>query len=613
MTAVARWAALAVVLLIAAALRLWDLGGEGYGTEYYAAGVRSMLTSWRLLLFNAFDPAGFISLDKPPLAFWVQATSAFVLGFSGFSIALPQAVEGLIAVALVWWITRRRAGDAAGIAAAAVLAISPVSVAIDRSNNTDTCLTLVLLCAAWAALRALETHRARWQFAAFALLGLGFNVKMLAALIAAPAFAALFWFGSRQSYRYRFGVLAGAGTVLSVIALAWPLLYDLTPPDRRPFVDSSRDNSMLELVVVHNGIERFILPARQTATIGEPAPDQANRLYDAVPTGPLRLADRHLAQQVLWLLPLALFGALIACRTAERTRWLAVVAVAWAVSYAVVYSFAGGIFHAYYLTVLAPPLAILTGLGVAALRDREYPRWRKAALLAAAGAWQVYLIAPWDGGTFRSLLTGAALIVIACAAFLRLLRAAPANGVLTAGFVALCIAPGVMALGPVIRPGNAMLPSAGMERFTRDGDPQLLRRTMAQPVLSADPRLLAYLLANQGQERFVAVTPDVRLAAPVIARTGLPVMAVGGFFGTSRIVTPHALDAMVRDGGIRFALFLLPRGHTQFPEAYTRQQRFRRWALRHGTPVDPVLWRSDRPESARLVLVDFQRPAETAR
>ena len=603
-----RWAILATILAVAVGLRLWDLGAEGYGTEYYAAGVRSMLTSWRLLLFNAFDPAGFISLDKPPLAFWLQAASACVLGFSGFSIALPQAIEGLIAVALVWWITRRRAGEAAGLAAAAVLAISPVSVAIDRSNNTDTCLTLVLLCAAWAALRALETHRARWQLAAFALLGLGFNVKMMAALIAAPAFAALFWFGSRQSYRYRFGVLAGAGTVLTIIALAWPLLYDLTPPDRRPFVDSSRDNSMLELVVVHNGIERFIPPARQTGAAAEPAPDQANRLYDAVPTGPLRLADRHLAQQVLWLLPLALFGAVMACRTAGRRRGLAAVAVAWAGSYAAVYSFAGGIFHAYYLAVLAPPLAILTGLGFVALRDSARRPWHAAALFAAASAWQVYLIVPWDGGAFRLILAGIALLGV-----MPLLRPAPANTGLAAAFVALCVAPGVMALGPVIRPGNAMLPSAGVEHFTRDGDPQLLRRTTAQPVLSADPRLLAYLLANRGEERFVAVTPDVRLAAPVIARTGLPVMAVGGFLGTSRIVTPEALDAMARDGGIRFALFLLPRGQALFPDAYARQQRFRRWAMRHGTPVDPALWRSDRPESARLMLVDLRRPAETVR
>ena len=37
--------ALAAVLLIAASLRLWRLDQNGFGTEYYTAGVRSMSSS----------------------------------------------------------------------------------------------------------------------------------------------------------------------------------------------------------------------------------------------------------------------------------------------------------------------------------------------------------------------------------------------------------------------------------------------------------------------------------------------------------------------------------------------------------------------------------------
>ena len=75
-------AALAAVLLVAAVLRLWRLEDNGFGTAYYAAGVRSMLQGAWLFFYNAFDPAGFISLDKPPVAFWIQTAFARRAGLS---------------------------------------------------------------------------------------------------------------------------------------------------------------------------------------------------------------------------------------------------------------------------------------------------------------------------------------------------------------------------------------------------------------------------------------------------------------------------------------------------------------------------------------------------
>jgi len=141
---------LAGILAIALALRLWRLGDTGFITPYYLAGVRSMMLSWHNFFFNAFDPAGFVSLDKPPVAFWIQAASARLLGFDGLSLLLPQAIEGTLAVALLCHLVRRRFGWGAGLAAGLFLALTPISVAVDRSTNTESCLVLVLLLAAWA-------------------------------------------------------------------------------------------------------------------------------------------------------------------------------------------------------------------------------------------------------------------------------------------------------------------------------------------------------------------------------------------------------------------------------------------------------------------------------
>ena len=98
------------MLLIAAVLRLWRLENNGFGTAYYAAGVRSMLQGAWLFFYNSFDPAGFISLDKPPLAFWIQTAFAAVLGYSGWTIHLPQALAGIASVALLYRLVRRPFG-----------------------------------------------------------------------------------------------------------------------------------------------------------------------------------------------------------------------------------------------------------------------------------------------------------------------------------------------------------------------------------------------------------------------------------------------------------------------------------------------------------------------
>jgi 4-amino-4-deoxy-L-arabinose transferase-like glycosyltransferase len=78
-----------MILALAAGLNFWGLNSIGYPNSYYAAAVKSMIQSWHNFFFVAFDPGGFVTIDKPPLGFWFQAISAKVLGYSGFSLLLP--------------------------------------------------------------------------------------------------------------------------------------------------------------------------------------------------------------------------------------------------------------------------------------------------------------------------------------------------------------------------------------------------------------------------------------------------------------------------------------------------------------------------------------------
>src|SRR5205807_2376287 len=193
-------------------------------------------------------------------------------------------------------------------------------------------LVFFLLLAAAAALRG----RGLSLVVAMALLGLAFNVKMLAALVCGPALLAGWLFAGTLDWRPRLGWMMAGGLTLAVVSLAWAAAFDLPPKHLRPYAGSSHDNSMLELIVIHNGLERFVRPPRTPpAPAQAAAPTQRFELYDSVPIGPLRLAQPTLAAQFAWTLPLAVLGAVFGWR---RRRASVALWSVWALAYGIVFS-----------------------------------------------------------------------------------------------------------------------------------------------------------------------------------------------------------------------------------------------------------------------------------
>ena len=559
------------VLVLAAVLRLWRLEANGFGTEYYAAGIRSALQGGGLLFYNSFDPAGFISLDKPPIAFWIQAVFAKVLGFSGWAIHLPQALAGVASVALLYRLVRRPFGIAAATIAALLLALTPIAVAVDRSNNTDSWLVFFLLLAAWAALRG----RGGSLVLAMALLGVAFNVKMLAALVCSPALLVSWWAAGTLTLRRRLEWMAAAGVTLAVVSLSWSVAFDLTPRASRPYAGSTANNSMLELVVVHNGLERFVRLRPERPRPVEVQQVQGYEAYDSVPVGPMRLAAPQLATQFAWLLPLALIG-LFLVRHRDRIDASLLLWGVWLFTYGIVFSAAGGIFHVYYLSALAPPVAALGGLGAVRLWRRG-PGWL-AIGLALCAAWQIYLTAESLGWMSPWLAAPAVAVVIA---LLTLVRGKRPPAIV--GGLALLVLPTAWALSAIFSPGNLVLPSTSLARWLglSDGRGPILSRNYI--ALSSDPKLLEFLLTHRGQARFVVAAPTTGLVAPVIVRTGQAAMAFGGFFGNEPILPIDAFAEKVKRGEVRYVLL----------GARSRAaSEFAQWVRANGKPVDVSEWRS---------------------
>jgi 4-amino-4-deoxy-L-arabinose transferase-like glycosyltransferase len=254
-------AGLASVFSLAMVLNAWNLAQNGYGNTFYAAAVRSMTLSWHNFFFASYDPGGFITVDKPPVFLWAGALSARVFGYSTWSILLPSALAGAATVGLLWLIVRRYFGATAATIAGLALALSPISVAVNRLNLPEPFLILALVGAAGAVLRSLESRR-WWAWTALAgfLVGVAFNTKMLDGWIPGPAFALAVIVGastvSRASIRRLLAQLAVLGAVTLVVSASWMVVVDAWPASQRPYVGGSTNNSELNVALGYNGFGR---------------------------------------------------------------------------------------------------------------------------------------------------------------------------------------------------------------------------------------------------------------------------------------------------------------------------------------------------------------------
>ncbi|MEZ0396294.1 MAG: glycosyltransferase family 39 protein [Anaerolineales bacterium] len=249
---------LIAIMLLSAGLHFYNIAAIGDSNAYYTAAVKSMLQSWHNFFFVAAEPGGSVTVDKPPLGLWIEAAFAAVLGVSGFSVSLPNILAGIFSVPLLYHLVKKHLGTLAGLVAALVLALTPTVTGTDRNSTMDGMLAFCLLLAAWAFIAAAETGRLGWLLLGAFLVGLGFNIKMLQAFLPLPAFYALYFFGAKTKWWRKLAHLAAATVLLLAVSLAWAIAVDLTPPEARPYVGSSENNTVMELIVGHNGLERLL-------------------------------------------------------------------------------------------------------------------------------------------------------------------------------------------------------------------------------------------------------------------------------------------------------------------------------------------------------------------
>lgn len=249
---------------LSAFLNIYGIWNDQYANTYYTAAVTSMLQSFHNFFYASFDPAGFIAVDKPPAAFWVQTLFAYIFGVHGWSVILPQALAGAGSVLLMYYLIRPTFGKTAARLAGLVMACTPIAVAVSRTNNIDSLLVFTLLLATWMLFRGIRNQRLSWVLGAFAMIGVGFNEKMLQAYMAVPAFYLFYLLAFKCRWKKKLAILAAATAIMVGVSLSWAVVVDSIPKENRPYIGSSQTNSVLELALGYNGISRLA---------GEPGPN----------------------------------------------------------------------------------------------------------------------------------------------------------------------------------------------------------------------------------------------------------------------------------------------------------------------------------------------------
>ena len=606
-----RWARPALLVLLAgtAALYLWGLGASGWANSFYSAAVQAGTKSWKAFFFGSSDAANFITVDKPPAALWVMELSARLFGVNAWSILVPQALEGVATVAVLYAGVRRWFGAGAGLLAGAVLAVTPVAALMFRFNNPDALLTLLLVGAAYALVRAIEGAGTRWLILAATLVGFGFLTKMLQAFVVVPAFALAYLVAAPTPLRRRLGQLLAAAAALVVSSLWWVVAVMAIPAASRPYIGGSQNNSLWNLIFGYNGFGR--VTGNETGSVGGGGPGGGGW----GPTGLMRLFNSQFGGEIAWLIPAAVL-LLVAglaltwrARRTDRTRAALVLWGGWAGITGLVFSLSKGIIHPYYAVALAPAIGAIIGIGATAMWARR-SRWLARAVLAAAlaataltssvllgrtPAWYPWLrtLDLWLGLALAAVIlgskavTGKVAVLVGGAALVVALSGSAAYALATAatahsGAIPSSGPSGAAALG--LPGGSKGGPGGGRGGFpggargaVRFGLPQGFNPGAFGPppgftggaatggrtgggaaaggLLNGSRPSAALVTAldqDAGRYTWVAATVGANEASGYQLATGKPVMALGGFNGTDPWPTLAQFEQDVQQGRIHY-------------------------------------------------------------
>lgn len=594
------WArpALLVVAALAAICYGWGIETSPMHS-YYGAAVRSMSMSWRAFWSGGFDPAASITIDKIPGSFWLQALSVRAFGYHDWAVALPQTIEAVLTVLVLYKVIRRWSGPSAGLIGALVMACTPIAAALARSEIVDTLLTLLLVLAASAWQQAVRSGRLRALLLSGTWVGLAFQVKMLQAWAVLPAFAIVYLVAAPGSLARRAARLAAMGALTLAVSSVWTVVMLLTPAADRPYIDATTDNNPIGMVIGYNALSRFD-PGAATKAVGSLGNSQAS----GAPTWTAMFSDR-MAPQIGWLFPLCVLAVvfgLVWRRHEPRTDIVRAGFLMWGlwlVTHAVAFSI-GQVNHSYYTVVMGPAVAALAGGGLVmfwrAYREPGRRAWVLPLALGCTVVWSVSVslrfpkFLQWVAPVAAVLaLVGICVLYLAKSTGRTRSRLATL-GVLT-GILAVVFTPAAWSVSTDL-PGQSCsktVPSAGPCRHHQQSPPGMLS--------ARDVALLSFLRAHTANAKYLVAVAGSLTAGRYIIGAGVSILPMGGLTDHTPYPSTAEFTELIKTGQLRYVL-IDTRQHLKG----TDTARDIAWTVRHCTLVSPAFYGglSDRKSRQRL-------------
>ncbi|MET7570670.1 glycosyltransferase family 39 protein [Streptomyces sp. NPDC005492] len=417
-----RWSlpALLAIMVLAAVLYSWNLTGSSLNS-FYSSAVYSGTQSWKAWFFGSLDAGNFITVDKPPFSLMVMGLSCRIFGFGTWQMMLPEVAAALGTIWILHSSVKRYFGHVAATIAALVLALTPITVAINRDNNPDTLLVLLMVAGAALGLRAVRTERLLPLIGSAVCFGFAFNTKLLQGYIALPAVFAVYLFASKLGWKKKLVQLALATVALAVSSFWWATAVSLVPAADRPYIGGSTDGTAWDLIMGYDGFGR-VFGGEGNGGGGGAGGGGGGTFAGTAGLG--RMFNDILGGQISWLLPfsaVALIAGLVLVGRAPRTdptRAALVMWGGWTLLHYVTFSMAQGTMHPYYTTALAPGIAALCGGGGVMLwrafrgGDARWS-WVLPAGLAVTGIWAIVVLRRASGWNTWLWPTVGVLMVLA--------------------------------------------------------------------------------------------------------------------------------------------------------------------------------------------------------
>lgn len=605
------------ILILSFILNMANLKIQGYGNEYYAAGIKSMLTSFKNFFFLSFDPSGFVSLNKPPIGLWIQGIFGKIFGVSGFALILPEALVGTLCVFILYILIKRYFGFIAGIMAALILAITPIYVAVSRTNDFQTILILFMLLSIMPAIKAAKTGNIKYLIVSVIIVGIAFNINRLESFIIIPAIYLTYIFSESEGEkrvieRYVCGItfitqerekvslkakikcLILATIVLLVVSLSWSFLVDLVPINARPYVGDSTTNSEIELVLnQHNQVSNKInsninlnYDGDNTLSYNTLNENEFIKNYNEWNTihkdnktqfGIFRLfQDNNLSDQIAWFLPLAIISLIVSIINRRKiialksTKNIIIMFFSiWFVTEFLYFSFVYS--NIYDLATLAVPTAALCGTGI----KKMIPSYRKNKsmwLSLSLGLTIIvqYIIVIYYRENLSYLLIhlfyldlGISIIAVFTLFKIRnkeFTNNNLKNGLIVISIIGCLIIPLIGSSASLVYKTDGIFKGAGLQLFeskTQQNVNNYMKNYGVEFGGSEDlSKFINFLNENKGEnQEYLLVTPSASVYAQnIILDTGDKVMALGGRTGNDDILTLFAFKQLVREGKVKYVL-----------------------------------------------------------